>query len=56
MINLSWYCYSENIKRYAGNMDKAHSASINDIHDIVVSDMNDIIRMSTEMISKISHC
>ena len=48
--------YSENIKRYAGNMDKAHSASINDIHDIVVSDMNDIIRMSTEMISKISNC
>lgn len=48
--------YSENIKRYAGNIDKAHSASINDIHDIVVSDMNDIIRMSTEMISKISNC
>ena len=45
--------YSENIKRYAGNMDKAHNATINDISEIVVSNMNDIIRMSSEMTAKI---
>lgn len=45
--------YSENIKRYAGNMDKAHNTTINDISEIVVSNMNDIIRMSSEMTAKI---
>ncbi len=45
--------YSENIKRYAADMDKAHNETINDISEIVVSSMNEIIRMSSEMTAKI---